>query len=370
MPRKGENIYNRKDGRWEGRYIKCHKNNKAVYGYIYGRSYTEVRNKLKDAIIENERGSKTPTNVTLRQLSLLWFEYKRNVVKVSTLCRYRSILDVHIISGIGDTNIQDLTTEMMQNFVCALLSKKLSGKTIVDILSVLKSVLAFAENNGYKHRCCLRYLNCKQNSKEMRVLTNAEQQSLTAYLLANPSLTNNAIIFALYTGIRIGELCALKYENFDFTNGILYINQTLQRIQIQNKFGAKTSIMLTEPKSNSSIRKIPVPKMVTDLYFKCNFRKDVYILSGTDTPVEPRTLQYRFQAIIKTLNIENATFHTLRHTFATRCVELGFDIKSLSEILGHSSVKITLDRYVHSSFEFKAENMKKLELLSTYPPSE
>lgn len=106
-------------------------------------------------------------------------------------------------------NIHELTTEMVQSFICTLISKKLSGKTIADILSVLKSVLTFAENNGYKHHCCLKYLNCKRNSKETRVLTNAEQQSLVAYLLTNPSLTNNAVIFALYTGIRIGELCAL-----------------------------------------------------------------------------------------------------------------------------------------------------------------
>lgn len=377
MPRKGENIYKRKDGRWEGRYIKCHKNNKAIYGYIYGKSYVEVKSKLKTAITKNESDLRSKMNITLKQLSSLWLDHKRNIVKLSTLCRYKSIIDVHIVSVIGDVNICDFNTETAQDYINYLLAQGrkdnnggLSQKTVADVLSVLKSLLLFAENNCYKHSCCLKYLSCRQANKEMRVLSNAEQQALTTYLRANPDFTNNAIILALYTGIRIGELCALRYESFDFTNESLSIKSTLQRIQTSDISSKKTSLLLMEPKSASSVRKIPIPKIVNDLYNNADFQNSDYILSGNSVPIEPRTLQYRFQRILKNLNIENSTFHTLRHTFATRCVELGFDIKSLSEILGHSSVKITLDRYVHSSFELKSENMKKLELLSMYSPSE
>ena len=159
----------------------------------------------------------------------------------------------------------------------------------------------------------------------------------------------------------MGELCALRWEDYNKDEKIIHICRTLQRIQCNNGI-IRTQVLIAEPKSSCSERIIPVPEFV------CNLLDDAeqisgYILTGNDSYIEPRTMQNRFKAVLQKCNIPNAKFHTLRHTFATRCVELGFDIKSLSEILGHANVNITLNRYVHPSMELKRKNMDKLSQL-------
>lgn len=171
------------------------------------------------------------------------------------------------------------------------------------------------------------------------------------------------IYICLYTGIRIGELCALQWKNISFTDSTLKVIHTMQRIQYENEYSThKTHIIITEPKSSSAIRTIPLPEFLTEKLRPFVANPNAFVLSGECTQhVEPRTMQNKFKAYLAEGGIEDANFHSLRHTFATRCVEIGFDIKTLSEILGHSSVKITLDKYVHSSLELKRSNMEKLQ---------
>ena len=171
------------------------------------------------------------------------------------------------------------------------------------------------------------------------------------------------MLIALYTGIRLGELCALQWSDIDFATNTLTISKTLIRVQnkIEETAFPKTRIIITKPKSDKSCREIPVPDYISKIAFDFVSKKTDYVLSGNSKPIEPRNMQYFFHSIIKEINIHNISFHTLRHTFATRCVEKNFDIKTLSEILGHSSVKITLDRYVHSNMELKRKNMNKLD---------
>lgn len=147
--------------------------------------------------------------------------------------------------------------------------------------------------------------------------------------------------------------------NIDIEQGIISVNKTLQRIQVKNGL-CKTKLMLAEPKSESSKRKIPIPKCVLELLKNNRGDNDNYILSNKKKPIEPRTIQYRFAKILKNGNLPSVHFHAIRHFFATNCIKLGFDVKALSEILGHSNVSITLDRYVHSSFEQKAEYMNRI----------
>lgn len=259
---------------------------------------------------------------------------------------------------------------MLQRYIKALstdgrIDKKggLSGKTISDIICIIKSILHYSESLGCKICCSLRYINFRAEKKEMRVLSQSEQQKLTKHLISDIDHTKAGILLSLYTGIRIGELCALKIGNFDFINKKLHIKQTLQRLQNGNTGLNKTYISITEPKSTASDREIPLSDFICDIYSKMKSTKNIFILSGTSAPIEPRTMENRYNRIMESLGIKDTTFHTLRHTFATRSIEVGFDVKSLSEILGHSSVNITLNRYVHSSFELKTENMKKLEML-------
>ena len=176
------------------------------------------------------------------------------------------------------------------------------------------------------------------------------------------------VLLSLYTGIRVGELCALQWEDFDLAHSKLKIRKTMQRIQdLGNGSVSKTKIVITEPKSQCSIREIPLPLFIVDVAKKFASNPKAYILTGTDRYIEPRTMQNRFKSYVKECNVEPANFHVLRHTFATRCVEVGFEVKSLSEVLGHANVNITLNRYVHSSFELKHSNMNKLA--SQYKPS-
>ncbi len=375
MSRKGENIYKRKDGRWEGRFIKRHtKNNKAVYGYVYDKSYSAVKEKLlkvKSGYTNSIHYSNRPEmDISFQDITKLWLVNKNNIIKASTFNHYNNLLSNNILPFIGKKDISDISTSVIQEYIHFLsisgrIDKKggLSAKTISDIICIIKSVLNYSESLGYHHGCALKYIGFRTEKKEMRVLNRNEQQRLTEYLVNDIDKTKAGILLSLYTGIRIGELCALKAGDFDFLNKKLYVRQTLQRLQKNKCDDNKTYISITAPKSTASVREIPLPDLICKVFSAMRLRLNEFVLSGTVTPVEPRTMENRYNRIMKNLGITGATFHTLRHTFATRSIEVGFDVKSLSEILGHSSVNITLNRYVHSSFELKAENMKKLEVL-------
>lgn len=199
----------------------------------------------------------------------------------------------------------------------------------------------------------------KGKAKEKSLLGKAEQTMLNNYLTSNPNASNVGILLSATTGIRIGELCALKWGNIDLEKRTLTIKNTVQRIKSIDGSTA-TKLIITLPKSNSSVRKIPLPDFIIPILRNLKGNNDYYILSGTRAIIEPRTMQYRFKHILSDLNLPNVSFHSLRHGFATTCIALGFDVKTLSEILGHSSVEIILNRYVHSSMERKAEFMKLL----------
>lgn len=161
------------------------------------------------------------------------------------------------------------------------------------------------------------------------------------------------------TGIRIGELCALQWKDIDLEKRILTVSKTMQRVQIQDG-DKKTKLIVTEPKSESSRRKIPIPQGMALFLEKFKGKDSEYIVSGKEKPIEPRAMQYRFQKILKNVNLPSVHFHALRHIFASTCIKLGFDVKALSELLGHSTVELTLNRYVHSSFEQKIKYMERL----------
>jgi len=374
MPRRGENIYKRKDGRWEGRYIKEYVEEKAVYGYIYAKTYAEVKKKLASAReLPSKKEQVTiqePTQQIVLSFGMVaaeWLEVSKVQLKDSSIVKYTNLLTDYILPFWEDKAIDSIIIENIVEYSNTLLlcgGKKgegLAPKTVTSIISVLKSIFKYAAQ--YKRIAVLNLdgYSIKQPQKPMRVLTLPEQQKLCQYLCKDLSLTNLGIMLCLYTGIRIGEVCALKWEDIDFEAQQLHVNKTMQRIQNKGNNIKKTSIIITEPKSECSIRMIPLPDELFKLIvtFKCP--QNTYLLTGHAYEfVEPRTLQNRFKRIIKTCNIRDVNFHALRHTFATRCIELGFDIKSLSEILGHANVNITLNRYVHPSMELKQKNMNML----------
>ncbi|MBP1546036.1 MAG: site-specific integrase [Oscillospiraceae bacterium] len=363
MSRKGENIYKRKDGRWEGRYIYSYdKNGHAKYRSVYAHSYTEVKTKLSQIDKKEFVTSCLPHNPILQNICGEWLSTVKFKNKQSTYCKYSNVCNNHILPALGYYPINKITTYQIEVFISELTQKDLSAKSIKDIFGVVKRIFQYAESCSYQIICNLSVISVNNEYKEMRVFSLQEQKCFVNYLLKDMDLCKLGIYICLFTGIRIGELCALTLNDIDFENKTISINKTMQRIQTPDT-ETKTSIIITKPKSRSSARIIPLPEFLIEMLCEhCNKNeKAAFLLSGSSEKyVEPRYMQYFFAKCVSECGIEKANFHCLRHTFATRCVEAGFEIKSLSEILGHSSVNITLNRYVHSSMDLKRENMKKI----------
>ena len=217
---------------------------------------------------------------------------------------------------------------------------------------------------GYSVKCTGKEFSIKQESKKITVLIKEEQEILCKYLILNPSERNLAILLCLFTGLRIGELCALMWDDISFSNGSIYVHQTIQRVQIEGNPDKKTEVIVSTPKSKCSIRTIPVPDKIMMILKRADIVKNGYLVTGMEQKyLEPRTMENHFHRVLSAASLRNVNFHALRHTFATRCVEVGFDIKSLSEILGHASVTTTMNRYVHPSMDLKRENMQRLSNL-------
>ena len=379
MSKRGENIYKRKDGRWEARVIKGYdEQGKALYAYYYGRSYKEAKDKIFSPL-PFINGVNTNINKSLCELIFndvldAWLMDKTTKVKKSSYAKYFNLIKNHIKPSLGNMALTDIDSSIVTSFVTEKFKNGrknttggLSGKTIKDIVTLIKSALRYANKEGFLSDVIPINVTYPQlKAKEMRVLTKDEQAIFEKYLCTDINESKLGVLLCLYTGLRIGEICALTWDDLTLTNHTLTVSRTVQRVQnIGETSSVKTIVMITEPKSIYSNRIIPVPDCLISILesFKPT-SSGAYILTGKiDHYIEPRTYQNRFKSYIAASGIRNANFHSTRHTFATRCVELGFEIKSLSEILGHSSVNITLNRYVHPSFDMKRSNMNKLSYL-------
>ena len=359
MPRRGENVYHRKDGLWEARYVKeIDQFGKKKYGSVYAHSCREVKEKrqqILDQILLFQKPIAT-RNITVSQLAKEWININRHRLKPTTLQRYRSLYKNHIEEPLGKQPVLYFTTVSINEFAVRCLHSGLSPQSVNAVLVLLHSCLKYGNRQYRLPLPEIIYLSPEK--KEMRVLSLEEQHRLVRYLMTDMDIYKFGVLLALYTGLRIGELCALRWE--DIEDDRLMVKQTLQRIQRPE--GTGTKLYIGPPKTKNSLRAIPIPSFLKPL-IEQQYRSDqVYLLGNTAMSiVEPRTMQNKFKGYLEATNIHGATFHTLRHTFATRCVETGFEIKSLSEILGHSDVKVSLNRYVHSSFSLKADNMEKLQ---------
>ena len=355
MARKGENIYKRKDGRWEGRYRPNLSEGK--YRSVYGKSYSEVKEKLiklrSKPITYHSSGTKT-----FRELTDEWLMAVRVRVKATTLSNYQMKLSKHILPVFGDIRFNCITVQLVQEFVNKKLKSGLSAKYVRDIVVLMKSISKYiCRIHGYRDVIADAEVP-KSEKKEMTLLTDGQQKILCKYLTTHISNTSLCILLSLFMGLRIGEICGLKWGDIDFSKSTLTVRRTVQRI---NK-GCGTELYIGTPKSASSRRCIPVPDSIMAILRQFQSDSDKYILSDSTKVIEPRTLQRRFKSILKKADLPSVNYHSLRHMFATNCIRAGFDVKTLSAILGHSSVETTLNRYVHSSFERKVECMNLLHI--------
>lgn len=354
MPRRGENIYKRKDGRWEARYVKeITADGKKKYGSVYASSYKEVKAKQQLCILQPTENH-NPIRITVTELIAEWLSSMKNHVKPCTYQKYECVCRNHIISDLGTIAVRYISRFTIISFTERLLEKNLSAKTVNDILIVLGLALKYAQESYSITVPKINYV--KEHQREMRVFSVQEQRVITKYLLQQIDIHKFGVLLALYTGMRIGELCALRWD--DITDEYIIINKTMMRIKSEQ---GKTEVKIGSPKSESSNRIIPTPKCLLPMINQ--FRGNGYVLSNDKLKyTEPRLMQIKFSQMIVECNIEKTNFHALRHTFATRCIEAGVDVKTLSELLGHSDVKTTLNRYVHSSFKLKQKSMEQLEM--------
>lgn len=362
MPRKGENIYKRKDGRWEGRYLKHIPGQKPRYGYVYAKTYRETKAKLLQAAAQWQAQPPAPQNAPerLRDVALAWQAHIAPQVKQSTLVKYKTILDRHLLPALGDVSLADMTHQRIETLSQQLLCT-LAPRTVSDILSVLRSILRFALRGGAQVPCDGSSVRIRRPVSDIRVLTPCEQALLCRQLFDDLTLRNAGILLSLYTGLRVGEICALRWEDISLDDRLLHVRRTMQRIQNLSPDGPRTLVIETTPKSVTSARTIPLPEELVRVLLSLPGPHAGYFLTGHPGRfVEPRAMQYHFGRVVEACGIERANYHCLRHTFATRCVELGFDVKSLSELLGHSTVTMTMDRYVHPTIEHKRAGMQRL----------
>lgn len=366
---KGENIFRRRDGRWEARYVKGRElSGKIRYGYCYGKTYREAKEKVEACKVALANGTPRSTAKTQSLFSdycAEWLHRKKSKVKESTYIKYSAVVDKHIVPKLGACCPLGFTTELIDDFTKELqFEDELAPKTVHDILAVLHGILRFSASKLTDPFPVVEINYPKVRKKEMRVLSRAEQEHFVSYLQEELDPCRFGILLALCTGIRIGELCALRWNSISTSEKVIRISETLQRLRDTNTArNTRTRIVIGPPKSDTSVRIIPMTEYATELCMRMKPQNAAaYVLTGTEAFMEPRALQYRLEKYTQACGLEGVHFHTLRHTFATRAVEVGFEIKSLSEILGHASVKITLDRYVHSSLELKRNNMQKLRV--------
>lgn len=353
MAKKGENIYKRKDGRYEGRYIKNRlENGKIVFGYVYDRKYSVVKKKLNllksqynhlDRIQQTFQGK-------LADWLHYWLEYTvKRKVKVSTHTVYLGRVKKHIIPFLGNKKMTKLDTRDINEFIQYLQIQRLSAATIRGIITVLKYALSQACKENYLMvNPCENVSLPKVTTTNIHALSVEQQQILERHALQDAECS--PVILSLYTGMRIGEISGLKWSDIDFEHNVIHVQRTLLRIGCEGE-KARTTLILSSPKTDSSKRSIPLAENLKEylLEHKKNALSE-FVISCKNSFAEPRVINYRFKKIAEKSGL-SIHFHVLRHTFATRCVEQGVDIASLSKLLGHSSIKMTLDTYTDSLWE-------------------
>ena len=363
MPKRGENIRRRKDGRWEGRY----KNKEGKYTSVYGKSYHEVKDKLRTVLTENVEAatgveSSSAPAVSFQEVCEEWLSSKQLKIKASTYSAYYTVLFNHLTPFWAGKGIHEIDfSEEVPKLIQQKLAEGFSTNRIQEILQRLKQVLKFAQRHYGIHNPELEVDFQPYMGKEIMVLTEHEQKALTNLLLLQEDTKSLGVFLSLYMGLRIGEVCALQWSDIDFDAGTLTISKTLQRVKnFEEGSMSKTKIVIGTPKSVKSRRCLPIPKFLLQQFRSYKCAGKAYLLTGTPIFIEPRQYENIFKSYLQTAHIRPVNYHSLRHTFATRAIEKGIDIKTLSEILGHSTITITLQTYVHSSMKNKKLCMEKI----------
>lgn len=363
MARTGDNLYKRQDGRWEGRYIRDRRaNGKIVYGYVYHRKFKEAKRMLFESKMAHREfystfgkhhSSVQPVNMWL----LTWLEKKQEQLKPATYQSYESKLQNHAFPFFSETKLSELSEAMIQQWIDSL-QDRLKINSIHAVFRVFRQAMKDAVDQGYLHKNPTQQtLLPRQTKSEIQAFSREDQQRIEEQCTNQKNLP---ILLALDTGMRIGEILGLQWRNIDWRNATITVRQTSQRVKI----GEKTELRIDSPKTEASQRIIPMTKRLTTLLKELKQEsQSQFIFEGKEGhPLDQRTIRYRFEQLKKQSGVEDLPFHALRHTFATRCMEAGVNITTMSALMGHSSVKLTLDIYTNSFLSEKRKAIQQLEI--------
>ena len=358
MSRKGENIFKRNDGRYEGRYIKEYNGSRAVYGYVYANTYIECKRK-KSLVSLKKPKSKKKNPCTLNKLIINWLDNKDSI-KESSLTKYYNIFSKHIKNEIGLIKISKLNDEVVKKYINNKKhqlkknnNQNLSSSTIYAIANILRQVFK-------KNDIDIKIENIKVTTKKGKSLYEDEKNNFEKLLFNEESTITTGILISLFLGLRESEVCGLKWEDIDLDRKIINVKRIISRVKSFNTKN-KTKLIIATPKTLSSNRILPLPEKLYKrmLMQKNSSPTNSYLLTNTDKFMDPRRYYNLYKKYLSRLNLDY-TYHDLRHTFATRCIELGIDAKTLMELMGHANVTTTMNLYVHPTLNNKRYFIDKL----------
>ena len=367
MARRGENIYKRKDGRYEGRYvIGKTPTGRTRFGYVYGRQYAQVRREL--LLRKSKQLSQRPTvgsAMLLADWLQQWMEEELlGRVKESSYQTYLRLIRRHLLPELGHVRLCELTPERVRRFLAQLELSELAQSTVKSVYRMLTASMRAAQEAGLIGVNPCRKIRVKsEESADQRVLTRSEQERLCRDA---ECIRNLPALLSLYTGMRLGEVCALKWSDVGWETKTISVRRTAQRVAwfSQRPDETRTRMVVGTPKSVHSRRVLPAPEFLLKRLREFQRSAQGEFIFGASAPADPRTIQRRLQSMTRRLGIEGMHFHTLRHTFATRLLELGVDVKTVSVLLGHHSVRTTLDFYAHSLLQQQREAVDRLSRMN------
>jgi len=298
---------------------------------------------------------------TISEITTLWQADKKQYIKKSSFSAYALLVENHILPSFG--NHYNINEAEVQAFVFRKLEQGLSQKTIKDILIVLKMILKFgAKNNWLEYKAFdIQYPTIREN-QTVEILSRTHQKKIMHHIREHFTFRNLGVYLCLSTGMRIGEVCALTWEDIDTENGIINISKTIQRIYTIESGIRKTELILDTPKTKNSIREVPMNRDLLRMLkpIKKIMNPNFFVLTNEVKPTEPRTYRSYYKKFMQELEMPDLKFHGLRHSFATRCIESKCDYKTVSVLLGHSNISTTLNLYVHPNIEQKKKAIDQM----------
>lgn len=372
MPKRGTNIRKRTDGRWEGRYKVIQSNGSCKYKSVYGKTCGEVKEKMK-AIAEQERqpitagGTEIPkvnraiaeVSDRFASVSMKWLAMVRETRKYSTYIKYQGIYEKHIKDQIGDIAVQDISFALVNERIFKNSGEvQYSQNLRHSVVAVINQILKYAADNYNCPKIVLSNKLSHPGRKKIEIINHTEQALLIRYLYQDMNASKAGILLCIFTGLRLGEICSLKWDDIDLEQMLIHVRRTVQRVAIDGD-RSRTALIITEPKSAFSTREIPISTGIVQILNQIRHEGE-YVVGGK-APLEPRTYQNRFKRYLNASAVKEYNFHALRHTFATNCVDHDMDVKSLSEILGHANIQITLNKYVHPTMDTKRRQLAVLD---------